>query len=257
VADDARPVVIAVHGWEDADEPRFPLVVDGIRAAGIDVVDLYLPLGDTATMPEWCERVADAILALPEASDRTPMLMGYCLGGHLVIGALHHLERRGRAPGAVLLVDTWVRSLRYHLVHDVHGKFRLSWRRRRLLLLAAVAPPDPVRLRSVARWWTSGAVLRLKRFKRYGPNRRRRASIPNWDGAHVAYDGTFASVTTPARCVNSESSIADNEADPAMGLAPLLRGGFTLRIVPGGHHSMMEEPHTDGLVAALVDEIRR
>jgi thioesterase domain-containing protein len=40
-----------------------------------------------------------------------------------------------------------------------------------------------------------------------------------------------------------------------MGAAPLLRGGFEVIRVAGGHHAMLEQPHRGDLVALLAEVI--
>jgi hypothetical protein len=73
----------------------------------------------------------------------------------------------------------------------------------------------------------------------------------------LAANWEFNSIDTPAYVYNCRSSIARyRTADPSLGRAALLRGGFVVRRIDGDHNTCVEPPYADALIAMILADRR-
>jgi len=242
--------LVVVRGWEAHDESRFPGFLEQLRHAGVDVVDLYQPAGDARTMGEWAARLVDE---LPAGGPQR--LLGYSLGGHLVLAMTAILADRGEAPGYVGLVDTWLRSPQYSMLAGVYWRFGVGWRRRVRHQLLSLARPDPVPVSVMVQDAARRFARTLLSIRKKGLMTRRRPRIPNWDGQHLMYEWAFPPLDVPVHLYNAVGTIEQNGNDPSMGLAPHLRAGYVLRTMAGDHHTCLAPPNRELLTEAVVADL--
>ncbi|MEL6184101.1 MAG: amino acid adenylation domain-containing protein, partial [Myxococcota bacterium] len=151
-------------------------------------------------------------------------LGGLSFGGLLAFEAARQLQQQGWQVGQVILLDTLPsRFLRQSRVQSAI---------RRLL---------PPRSPSVTRILQS-----FRPAREFGPGDR-----PAYRAAAERYDARPSTLRGPATLIRAKDSFADLRAPADLGWGARVAGPLRLETVPGGHLSMLQDPHVER-VAELV-----
>lgn len=247
--------LISVRGWPVDLDPRYPQFIERIRQEGIVVHDVFVPGIDKSSLEEWASAYLAQIDALGvERHERR--LLGYCLGGHVLLEVAHQLCTRGEPPCYLGLIDVRDLPPLVQVQRGIYRKYRLPVRRRirhhARLLSGPYAPPT---LRMVARTWARAirGTLGMWKARRF---RRARPDGEYWWEARLAYSATFREITSPAHLYNCAETIDDNLGDLTLGLAPVLRAGFALRTLDGTHLGCVDGEAAEPLVRLVTDDLR-
>ena len=259
--DPAGPPLISVRGWSAEDDPRYHAFVGRLRDSGVEVVDLWVPPDGFATMGLWSAAVRAEVDALlggsggvdaqavgAGAADGSLHLLGYCLGGHILLELIAQLQDAGRAPAYVGLIDCWYRPPAHWIDRGIYGRYGVAWPRRLRHQLGRLTPPRVEPVAVVARSWAVRAARTSVRVARGGRVAAKRGRILNWHGQHLAYDWFYRRLRVPIHVYNAEASVADMDDDPSLGLSMYLTGGFTAEVLAGtDHRTCLEPPSGDQL----------
>jgi thioesterase domain-containing protein len=235
--------VVVVRAWSETADPRMMEFEGTLRALGIDVVDHYVRAAPTdRDMVAWARRAIEE-LAHTDVGARPTHVLGYCLGGHLLIEMLAVWATQGHRPVYAGLIDTWSRQPLFRLEQGIERRYEVSWPMRVRIQARAVSDPALLPWRRIARaWWQAarrGAALTCSPAAHVRQRRRRREQ-DNWWSVHLAYDWVWSILEVPLYLYNCTDSVANEfEGDPTLGLSAHLRGGYALRLVDGDHLSCL------------------
>ena len=136
----APPVLFSVRGWSEEVNPAYITFVDEIRDRGYEVVDIHIGPRGFEDLGQWSAAVADAVMA--QARPDEPLhIMGYCLGGNLLMNALVRFEARGVRPEYVGLIDVRSNAPVDLLRKGLYSLLQVPWSKRVTSQLARLAPP--------------------------------------------------------------------------------------------------------------------
>ena len=251
-----RPRLISVRGWTADDDPRYPAFVDALRDTGVDVHDLFVACDPFATMGDWARAVIDELEAVAVPGE--PLhLLGYCLGGHILLEVIGQLQRSGRHPAYVGLIDCWYRPPAHWVDRGIYSRYGVAWFRRVRHQAGRMAPPAPEPLAVILRSWLVRLARTTGRALRGRTPARQRPSIRNWSGQHLAYNWFYPRLQVSVHLYNSQDSVDDMDGDPSMGLAPLLIGGFDVEVLADSQHwTCLQSPCREQLID-LIGQHRR
>jgi len=247
--------LISVRGWPVELDPRYPQFIERIRAEGIEVHDVFVPGADKASLREWASAYVAQIDALG-VHPHQRHLLGYCLGGHVLLDVAHQLCSRGEPPRYIGLIDVRDLPPLVQVQRGIYRKYRIPIRRRlrhhaRLLS----GPYEPPAVRLVARTWARAirGTLGMWKARRF---RRARPAGDYWWEARLAYSATFREITSAVHLYNCTETIDDNLGDLTLGLAPVLRARVALRTFDGTHLGCVDGEAAIPLVRLVTDDLR-
>jgi thioesterase domain-containing protein len=250
------PPLLSIRGWTEVVDPEYMRFVDLLRETGQEVVDVFVSHEGFESFGEWASAIADEVAGL-HRDDRPLHLLGYCGGGTLLHVALRDLESRGIAPDYVGFIDVRAGEPGLRLRRGYDSLFRVPPMQRVRFQLVRLVPPDREPFLDVL----ESVVRRSLRSMWELPRRGWRSSkqqIPSVQRqSELAARWEFNSIRTPVYAYNCRSSIARyRTADPSLGRAPLLRGGFVVRYIDGDHNTCVEPPYSEALIAMILADRR-
>ena len=250
------PTLLSVRGWTEEVDPEYVRFLDLLRESGQEVVDIFVSHEGFESFGEWASAVADEVVRLHQ-DDQPLHLLGYCGGGSLLHVALRDLESRGVAPEYVGLIDVRAgeASVRLRLGYD--SLFRVGLMQRVRFQLVRLVPPDREPFLAVAESVLRRSVRSVLELPERGWRSSKRKDPKLYAQSVLAANWEFNSIDTPAYVYNCRSSIARyRTADPSLGRAGLLRGGFAMRYIDGDHNTCVEPPYADALIAMILADRR-
>jgi amino acid adenylation domain-containing protein len=214
--------------------------VYGLQPPGLD--GLEQPL-------ESIEMIASAYLK--EIRRKQPhgpyYLGGVCIGGVVAYEIAQQLQAAGEEVQLVALIDSYLPGDLQHLHSRPKLTEYLDWHVGDMLLLPPVA-----RWRYVAKWLANGGI-RFGRALGWG-ERSSLAQATNKIGeayrrAMAAYKPKpYSGKIVQLMCADASHRSYE---DRRLAWSSLASGGFEVRIVPGNHLTMVEEPHAKTLAQEL------
>ena len=246
------PVLFSVRGWSQEINPAYITFVDEMRDRGYEVIDIHIGPTGFADLGAWSAAVADEVTAQARVGE--PLhIMGYCLGGNLLMNALVRFEECGVQADYVALIDVRSNAPADLLRKGLYSLFQVPWSKRVRSQLGRLAPPNYEPLGSVL----SSVILRSVRsvieLPKRGWRSRKRRNPATHDELAIGASWSFSSVTTPVHLYVCDSSL-DRYApgDPSLNTAPRFRGGFVVRRVAGNHENCIERPNSTGLIDVIL-----
>lgn len=245
------PVLFSVRGWSQEINPAYVTFVVEMRDRGYEVIDVHIGPQGFADLGEWSAAVADAVMS--QAAVGEPLhIMGYCLGGNLLMNALVHLEARGVRADYVGLIDVRSNAPADLLRKGLLSLYQVPWSKRIRSQLGRLAPPNHepfgTVIASVLRRSVRSVIELPERGWRSRKRRNPATHLELTIGAHWSY----SSVITPVHLYICDSSL-DRYApgDPSLNTAARFRGGFVVRRVGGNHENCIERPNSTGLIDVI------
>ena len=248
----ALPVLFSVRGWSEEINPAYITFVDEMRGRGYEVVDIHIGPTGFEDLGQWSAAVADAVMA--QARPDEPLhIMGYCLGGNLLMNALVRFEACGVRPEYVGLIDARSNAPADQLRKGLYSLLQVPWSKRVTTQLARLAPPANEPFSSVLSSVARRSVRSVIELPQRGWRSKKRRNPATYDELATAACWDFSSVTTPVNLYVCDSSL-DRFApgDPSLRTAPRFKGGFVVRRVAGNHENCIERPNSSGLIDAIV-----
>lgn len=245
--------IISVRGWSAEADPNYLLFLDRLRERGFIVHDIYVPGDGMHDFQTWVSTVTGEIKRCAPAPLRRNLL-GYCLGGHLLLGVAAALIARGECPRYLGLIDVRDLSPLAQLNWGIYGDFRVPWRRRVRHHARLLAGPLPFPgWGAVLRAW--GRALR-KTAARWMHLRQRGVKTDGaWRQLHLAYGETWPALRSPAFLYTTSHFIAQNDQDPTLGLAPIFRNGYALRTFEGNHSDILINAAGSALLTRIAEDV--
>ena len=255
-AEEVLPPLLAIRGWTAEIDPGYLRFIDEMRATGTEVVDVFVPHGESKTFGEW----ADAVMveALVHYSETSPLhILSYCGGGTLTTVGLRLLEQQGLQPAYLGFIDVRAGHPEFRLRMGFDSMYAVPWAQRIRHQLVRLTPPDRERPGAVAASLFRRAVRSTIELRSRGWRSRNRRSPLIHRQAELAARWEFDSIRTPAHLYNCADSVNRYwPGDPSLGRSSLLRGGFGVRFIGGDHHSCLQPPHSADLIAKITDDRR-
>ncbi len=246
------PVLFSVRGWSEEINPAYITFVAEIRDRGYEVIDIHIGPTGFEDLGQWSAAVADAVMA--QARPDEPLhIMGYCLGGNLLMNALVRFEACGVRPEYVGLIDVRRNAPVDLLQKGLYSLLQVPWSKRVTTQLARLAPPVNEPFGSVLASVLRRSVRSVIELPKRGWRSKKRRNPAIYDELAIAARWDFSSVTTPVNLYVCDSSL-DRFApgDPSLRTAPRFRGGFVVRRVAGNHENCIEVPNSAGLIDAII-----
>jgi thioesterase domain-containing protein len=245
--------IISVRGWSAEADPNYLLFLARLRERGFIVHDIYVPGDDMPDFQAWVSAVISEInRCAPTPLERN--LLGYCLGGHLLLGVVAALIARRECPRYLGLIDVRDLSPLAQLNWGIYGDFRVPWRRRVRHHARLLAGPLPLPgWGAVLRAW--GRALR-KTAARWARLRQHGVKTDGaWRQLHLAYGETWPALHRPVFVYTTSHFIAENDGDPTLGLAPVFRSGYALRTFEGHHSDMLIGADGSALLTRIAEDL--
>lgn len=245
------PVLYSIRGWLQEVNPAYITFVEGMRDTGVDVVDIYVPPAGFRTFGEWAIAVVEAIDS--HRHDDEPLhLMGYCLGGVIMLVVIAEFERRAISPACVSMIDVRAYRQDFRLQRGFDSVYQTPWPVRLRGLLIRLTPPDRESFGSVF----SSVVRRSIRSARELPKRGWRSHKRRIPAVHeeqaLAFAWEFDAISTPVCCYNTQASMdLYTQNDPSLNMGVYLQGGFVVRMIEGNHETCIDTPHAAGLIKKI------
>ena len=211
-------------------QPRGPYLLGGMCAGGVIAFEMALQLE--------AQRERVALVALLDAADPAAALEPWRSAKarlERMAGELWRAQKQSAVRRVALLVASFARKLRNFAAYQVGKKWRETRDNARLRLLRAALdrgrrPPKLI-------GQLSATVTYLYAEREYRPGR------PLDDGDLVLFKATSGE--------GIDAPFSDFYEDPLLGWRPRSGRGVRAVDVPGGHTSMLQEPHVDILAASL------
>jgi len=248
------PVLYSIRGWLQEVNPAYITFVEGMRDTGIDVVDIYVPPTGFRTFGEWAIAVVEAIDSHRHV-DEPLHLMGYCLGGVIMLVVIVEFERRAISPVCVSLIDARMYSGLDRLRRGFDALYQTPWPVRLRGLLIRLTPPDRESFGSVFSSVVRRSVRSVRELPKRGWRSRKRRIPAVYNEQELAFAWEFEAISTPVCCYNTQASIdlyAPN--DPSLHMGRYLQGGFVVRMIEGNHENCIDTPHAAGLIARINED---
>jgi thioesterase domain-containing protein len=245
------PTLFSVRGWSEELDPTYVAFVEEMRSTGTAVIDVFPDADLYSDFGEWAHGAVVEILDQHEEGQ--PLhLLGYCGGGSLLQVAVGELESRGVRPAYVGYIDVRAGNPRQRLRQGLDSIYRVAWRKRVRFQLVRLTPPDRESLRSVLHSVVTRAIASTLEIRQRGWRSSKRVIPSIQQPASLAANWEFGSVTTPSYLYNCQHTIDTYwPGNPSLGRAPVLRGGFAIRVIEGSHQTCIAPPHS----AALIERI--
>jgi thioesterase domain-containing protein len=250
----ALPVLFSVRGWSQEINPAYITFVEEMRDRGYEVIDIHMGPKGFADLGTWSAAVADEVMA--QARPDEPLhIMGYCLGGNLLMNALVRFEECGVHADYVALIDVRSNAPADLLRKGLYSLYQVPWSKRVRSQLGRLAPPNYEPLGSVLTSVLRRSVRSVIELPTRGWRSRKRRNPATHDELAIGAGWSFSSVTTPVHLYVCETSL-DRYApgDPSLNTAERFRGGFLVRRVAGNHENCIERPNSTGLIDAIVTD---
>ena len=244
-------MLFSVRGWSQELNPAYITFVDEMRDRGYEVIDIHIGPKGFADLGSWSAAVADEVMA--QASVGEPLhIMGYCLGGNLLMNALVRFEECGVRPDYVGLIDMRSNAPADSLRKGLYSLYQVPWSKQIRSQLGRLAPPNHEPVGSVLTSVVRRSVRSVIELPKRGWRSRNRRKLTTHDELAIGARWNFASVTTPVHLYVCDSSL-DRYApgDPSLNTAPRFRGGFLVRRVAGNHENCIERPNSTGLIDVI------
>ena len=242
------PTFFSVRGWSAELNPAYITFVDELRASGQTVEDVFVSHAGCRTFGEWAARATAEILARRDPEE--PLhLIGYCGGGSLLHLVAGELERRGVAIDHLVFIDVRAGNPKERLARGYDSLYEVPWGLRARFQLPRLASPENEPLASVLASVGRRAVRSTLEIRERGWRSRNRQAPAVYAQARLAAHWCSTPITTFAFLYNCPKSIDRYwPGDPSLGRAPLLRGGFTIRLIDGTHENCIAPPHSASLI---------
>jgi thioesterase domain-containing protein len=197
---------------------------------------------------ETIEMIASAYLE--EIRKRQPQgpyfLGGVCLGGVIAYEMAQQLQAVGESVGLLVLIDSYTPGENRHLRSRPALNAYLDRHIGELLLLSGIA-----RLRYIARWLANGGI-RFGRILGFQENSSLARATRIVAKAHRRAISTYRPKPYPGRVVQLMCGHASHRSyeDRRLGWSSLA-SKFEVRLVPGNHLTMVEQPNAKLLALEL------
>ena len=236
-------ILISVRGWPAALDPRYPQFVEQLRGRGLVVHDIFVDGKGQTDLRAWASAYLNEIERLPITPDQR-QLLGYCLGGKILLEITHQLCARGEPPRYVGLVDARDLAPLIQMQRGVYRKYRIPMHRR-------------VRhqARTVLEMWVRAARLSFGKWRARG-YRRTQPEGDYWAEMRHSYSANLRVIGCPVHLYNTSDYIGENLGDATLGLAPILRGGVALRTFESTHLGCVDGAGAEPLVNLVVEDLR-
>lgn len=174
-------------------------------------------------------------------------LGGICIGGVLAYEIAQQLRAAGEEVGLLALIDSFLPGELQHLRSRPKLVEYLDWHVGEMLLLSGIAP-----FRYLAKWFTNGGI-RLGRAFGWGRRSSLTRATQKVADAHRRAVAAYKPKPSSGKIVQLMCSDASHRAyeDRRLAWSSLVPGGFEVRIVPGNHLTMVEEPNVKVLAQEL------
>jgi thioesterase domain-containing protein/acyl carrier protein len=188
------------------------------------------------------DRIADDYLeALRAVRPNGPyQFVGICRGAHIAFEMARRLEKEGQEVALLGILDTWVVENTYSIFFYVeHYAGRLVWLRHL----------DFKNQISFIRKKARGALTRISDLRRANSPKSRRNPLheiyfPGPDFVPRTYKGR-------SQVFRAHEQPRQRIRDLYLGWGRLALGGVDVHFIPGGHTSVLKEPHVQGLAEEL------
>ena len=204
--------------------------------------------GDQAPLDRIEDMAAAYIAEIRKKQPQGPYYLGgVCLGGVIAYEMAQQLKRAGETIGAVVMIDSFLPGQLHFLRTRSSIMEYLDRHLGEILILPRLA-----RLKYFTRWLANG-VVRFGRasgvYERSSIARATRALRI----AHIRAILTYQPQPYDGRVINMICAEAAHRAyeDRRLAWSSLVQGGFEIKMLPGNHLTMVEEPHVRVLVQEL------
>jgi len=198
---------------------------------------------------ESIELMASAYLAeIRKKQPEGPYLLGgVCLGGVIAYEMAQQLRAAGGTVGLLILIDSYAPGQNRHLRSRSPLSQYLDRHLGEMLLLTGVA-----QLRYIARWLANGGI-RFGRVLGFQENSSLARATRNVARAHRRAIFAYKPKPYPGKLVQLICGHASHRSyeDRRLAWSSLALSGFEVRLVPGNHLTMVEEPHARVLAQEL------
>jgi thioesterase domain-containing protein len=249
--DATLPPLIAIRGWSTEIDPGYQVFIEAMRSSGCNVVDVFVAHDEFATFGEWADAAMTAALAHHDVGE--PLhLLGYCAGGSLLSEGLRTLEQSGVRAAYLGFVDVRAAHPKVRLQRGTYSLYDVPWALRIRNQLVRLTPPDRESLISVADSVLRRVIRSTIELPRRGWRSRNLRSPLTHRQAQLAACWESGTIVSPAHLYICRDTMQRNwPGDPSLGRAGLLRGGFSVCIIEGDHHSCLQPPNSAGLIAQI------
>ena len=242
--------IVVFDVWRNNDRAEFSVCVRALQRRGFDVLDLYLPPQEFASMDQWCAALMGRLSQEVDLAHESVALLGFCAGGRVALEIATLLRATKSSAAFVGLIETWIRSPITELNRDLYRRYRVRpnvWVRQQLIW-AAITPGGTFGQLLKAQF--DSIVARIRR----GSVGSQPATVPDleWTLMNFTHNRMVRVMDEHIHLFNTGDSIVEQSNDSSLGLAPYLRAGFTVHRLAGEHHTCTKLPHQDGLLDAVV-----
>jgi len=175
--------------------------------------------------------------------------VGLCRGAHIAYEMARRLEREGQEVALLGIIDTWVMENTYNYFwHLEYYASRLLWLtvlglRKQLSFIKKKAQGV---LRNIGDQTSTFVPADSAEHK----EKPIEVYFPGPDFVPTTYEGRIA-------VFRARRQPRNRIRDPHLGWGKLARGGVDVHFIPGGHNSVLKEPHVQGLAAELKKCLRQ
>ena len=244
-------MLYSVRAWAQEVNPAYITFVEEMRATGVDVVDIYVPPTGFRTFGEWASAIVETIDS--HRHDDEPLhLMGYCLGGPIMLVVIAEFERRAISPVCVSMIDARMYSGLDRLRRGFDALYQTPWPVRLRGLLIRLAPPDRESFGSVSSSVVRRSIRSVRELPERGWRSRKRRIPAVYNEQLLAFAWEFDAISTPVYRYNTQASIdlyAPN--DPSLHMGRYLQGGYVVRMIEGNHENCIDTPYATGLIEKI------
>jgi thioesterase domain-containing protein len=245
------PVLYSIRVWLQEVNPAYITFVEEMRDTGVDVVDIYVPPAGFRTFGEWAIAVVEAIDS--HRHDDEPLhLIGYCLGGVIMLVVIAEFERRAISPACVSMIDARMYSQDFRFRRGFDSVYQTPWPVRLRGLLIRLTPPDRESFGSVAPAVLRRSIRSVRELPKRGWRSRKRRIPAVHEEQALAFAWELDSISTPVYCYNTQASIdlyAPN--DPSLHMGRYLQGGYVVRMIEGNHENCIDTPYATSLIEKI------
>lgn len=246
--------MVLLDVWRESDEANFGACRDALASRGVSVLDPYVTPTSTASRDEWIDSMLDRVRRDISVDAEPWGVLGFCAGGRVALEIAARLRDESRAPNFVGLIEAWVRSPLVEIQRRRYHRFGVPARvqLRQQMLWAALEPRH--RWTELLRERAREVPTALRRRDR-GASDHHHQSPDDWLVMHYTHSRMVTTWTGHVHLFNTAPSIHEFDDNPSLGLAPYLRGGFSVHVVPGDHHSCTQPPHQARLIDAVLAQM--
>ena len=248
-------ILISVRGWPTTLDPRYPQFIEQLRGRGLVVHDIFVHGTDHTDLRAWAAAYLDEIENLPIAPEQR-QLLGYCLGGKILLEVAHQLCARGEPPRYVGLVDARDLTPLIQAQRGLYRKYRIPLQcRLRNQARLLTEPYKPPSVRTVLTVWVRATRVSVGKWRARG-YRRSQPEGDYWTELRHSFSANLRDIGCPVHLYNTSEYIEENLGDATLGLAPILRGGVALRTFESTHLGCVDGATAEPLVSLVVGDLR-